>query len=108
MRVRYERYQGARISAKSHKELPTLVGGSLVGGASGMKEVRQPGSAQNLIRRESHKEGPIADGRMPYELASGNKSLTVPESAKNLIRRDPSQMGGCLMSCPLAGGCLMI
>ena len=35
-----------------------LAGGSLVDDASGMKEVRLPKSAQNLIRRESHKEGP--------------------------------------------------
>ena len=52
MRVRYERYQGARISAKSHKEGPTLVRGSLVGGASGMKDIRVPGSAQNVKRQK--------------------------------------------------------
>ena len=68
MRVRYERYQGARISAKSHKEGPacgripcgqshkegpTLVGGSLVGGASGMKDIRLTGSAQNVKRQKN-------------------------------------------------------
>jgi len=68
-------------------ELPTLVGGSLVGGASGMKEVRLPRSAQNLTRRESYKEGP-ACGRMPYALASGKKDYGKPGSAKNRIRKE--------------------
>ena len=73
-----------------------------MGGASGMKEVRLPRSAQNLIRRESHKEGP-ACGRMPYEQshkegptpvggslvggAFGMKDIRVSRSAQNVKRQ---------------------
>ena len=78
------------------------MGGSLVGGASGMKEVRLPRAAQNLTRRESYKEGP-ACGRMPYEQshkegptpvggclvggAFGMKDIRVPGSVQNVKRQ---------------------
>lgn len=43
---RYERYQVARISAKSHKA------GSLMSARPGMKDIRVPGSAQNVKRQK--------------------------------------------------------
>ena len=55
MRLRpvIKKYQEAGNSEKSHKEGPTPVGGCLVGGAFGMKDIRVPGSVQNLIRQDA-------------------------------------------------------
>ena len=79
-----------------------LAGGFLVGDASGMKEVRLPRSAQNLIRRESHKEGPtLVGGSLMSNLtrrdplaggslvgdASGMKDIRLTGSAQNVKRQ---------------------
>ena len=55
--------------------------------ASGIKDVRVPGSAQNLIRRESHKEGPTVSGRIPYEPPTGGGRMPY-EPGFLMIRRD--------------------
>ena len=58
-----------------------------MGDASGMKEVRLPRSAQNLIRRESHKEGPTQVGGSLVGDASGMKDIRLTGSAQNVKRQ---------------------